>query len=216
MTMTVVEMALFGVSLLAMFSPPATLGPAAAILKDAPAQAQRRVAWLVARNYLVILVCALLLGHVLLRILGITAAALTMTGGAALVHQGWPLMTRGGKAADRSADDASAASRDWNQLSAVPLTFPITVGGGTIAVAVSASSRYPTAPDLAFLGGICGVIAVAVYLTFRLAGPVSSRLGPGSMDAVTRISGIVLVALGSQLAVEGLVGLARASLRDVG
>ncbi|MFO1148109.1 MAG: MarC family protein [Alsobacter sp.] len=205
-------MALFAISLLALFSPPATLGPAASILAGAPAKAQKRVAFLVARNYALILVVALLLGHALLRLLGITTAALTLTGGAALVHQGWPLMTRGDKAADRSAAGGDALDRNWDQISAVPLTFPITIGGGTIAVAVSASGRYPTLPDLAVLATICLSLSLAVYLTFRLAGPVTSRLGEGAMDAITRASGIVLVALGAQLSVAGLVGLTLSNL----
>ena len=51
-----------------------------------------------------------------------------------------------------------------------------------------------------------------LWLTFRLAGPVTSRLGEGTMDAITRASGIVLVALGAQLSVAGLVGLTLSNL----
>src|SRR5690349_6609329 len=95
------EVILFAISLLAMFNPPATLGPAASILRTAPRAAQRQVAWLVARNYVVVMVATLVLGHAALQALGLSTHALTVTGGVALLHQGWPLMTRAGKAADR-------------------------------------------------------------------------------------------------------------------
>jgi multiple antibiotic resistance protein len=210
-TITVGNMVLFAISLLAMFSPPATLGPAASILRDAPPKAQRRVALLVARNYAVIMVLMLALGHAALSLLGISTAALTVTGGAALLHQGWPLMTRAGKAADRQPQDTVAPNQEWDSLAAVPLTFPITIGGGTIAVAVAASGRYPTTADLAILSGICLLMTIPVGLTFLLAGPITSRLGAGAIDTITRISGIILVALGIQLCAGGLKELMLAS-----
>jgi multiple antibiotic resistance protein len=206
-TIPVAEMVLFAISLLAMFSPPATLGPAAAILRFAPRNAQRRVAFLVARNYTVIMVLTLVVGHATLSLLGISTAALTVTGGAALLHQGWPLMTRAGKAADRQPDQTTDPAGEWEALAAVPLTFPITIGGGTIAVAVAASGRFSTPADLAILSGICLLVAIPVGLTFLLAGPITSRLGAGAVDAVTRISGIILVALGIQLCAGGLKSL---------
>jgi multiple antibiotic resistance protein len=204
MTLSIGQGVLFAISLLAMFNPPATLGPAATILRDAPAAAQRRVAWLVARNYAVIMVATVVLGYAVLSLLGIETAALTVTGGAALLHQGWPLMTRAGKAEDRAPDPDQTRQSSWEQLSAVPLTFPVTIGGGTIAVAISASGRFPTPIDLAILSGICVAMAVPVWLTFLLAGPVTSRLGAGAMDALTRVSGIILFSLGTQLTVRGL------------
>lgn len=215
MTITPDEMALFAVSLLAMFSPPATLGPAATILQRAPRSAQRRVAWLIARNYAVVMVLTVVLGHVVLQALGISTAALTVTGGAALLHQGWPLMTRAGKAADRDVPADVQTEGAWEALAAVPLTFPITIGGGTIAVAVSASGRYPTPPDLAVLAGICLALAVPVGLTFLFAARVTGRLSAGAMDAITRISGIILFALGVQLTVGGLHDLYRLKLAIV-
>jgi multiple antibiotic resistance protein len=206
--MTANDMVLFAVSLLAMFSPFATVGPAASVLKEAPPSAQRRVAWLVARNYAVIMTLAVVLGHAILSALGLSVSALTVTGGVALLHQGWPLMTRAGKSEDRQIVTQPAAGREWDALSAVPLTFPISVGGGTIAVAITASGRFATTADIAVLVAICVAMAVPVGLTFMLAGPLTSRLGEGAMDATTRISGIILVALGLHLGVSGLIGLA--------
>jgi multiple antibiotic resistance protein len=203
LSLSATQLLLFFVSLLAMFSPPATLGPAAAIIGQAPADIQRRVAFAVARNYAVIMVLTVLLGHAVLSALGISTAALTLTGGAALLHQGWPLMTRAGKAADREVGLVSSDG-EWQSLAAVPLTFPITIGGGTIAVAISAAGQYQSVADIVALAAVCLLMAVPVFLTFMFAGRLVNRLKPGAIDAVNRISGIVLVALGAQLAVTGL------------
>lgn len=200
------ELLLFAISLLAMFSPMATLGPAATLLSDAPAATQRRVALLVARNYVSVTVLTVLLGNLALTALGISAAALTVTGGAALLHQGWPLMTRAGKAVDREVP-SQAAPANWDDVAAVPLTFPITIGGGTIAVVISAASRYHSPADLAALAAVCALMAFPVFLTISFAGRLVRHLSGGAADAVNRVSGIILFALGAQLAVKGLLGL---------
>jgi multiple antibiotic resistance protein len=115
-------------------------------------------------------------------------------------------MTRAGKAADRDVP-ANTDAGGWEGLVAVPLTFPITIGGGTIAVVISAAGRAPTLTDLAALAGVCALMGVPVYFTLSFAGRLISRLSSGAIDAVNRISGIILFAIGAQLAVKGLHGL---------
>lgn len=215
MTISLSELLLFGISLLAMFSPLATLGPAASLLGDAPAEVQRRVAFSVARNYVAVTLLTVLLGSLVLSALGISTAALILTGGAALIHQGWPLMTRAGKAADREVQ-VMPGSGNWEGMAAVPLTFPITIGGGTIAVVVSAATRYAAPWDLAALAAVCLLMAVPVFLTFSFAGRLVRHLSSGAIDAVNRVSGIILFALGAQLAVKGLAGLLQLSGLAVG
>lgn len=206
--MTLNDILLVGLGLLAMFSPPATIGPAAAILASAPAAAQRRVAWLVARNYAVVVVVVLVLGTAILKMLGIATDSVTLTGGVALLHQGWPLMTRGAKAEQPAAADTdNHPGPNWDALAAVPLTFPITVGGGTVAVVLAAAGRYPTPLDLLLLVLITLAVACVVAVTFLLVEPVSQRLHGGAKDVLVRVSGIILMALGAQLAVEGGMGL---------
>ena len=53
--------------------------------------------------------------------------------------------------------------------------------------------------------------APVVALTFLAAGPVSGQLSTGAQDVLARFSGIVLVALATQLLVEGLTGLVAAT-----
>jgi multiple antibiotic resistance protein len=212
--MTLNDIVLVALALLAMFSPPTTIGPAAAILASAPTAIQRRVAWLVARNYAIVMVVVLVMGSAILKGLGIATDSLTLTGGVALVHQGWPLMTRGAKAEQPAtpgpvggpvADNAP----NWDSVAAVPLTFPIAIGGGTVAVVLAAAGRYPTLPDLLVLVSISLAMAMAVATTFLLVEPISQRLQNGAKDVLVRVSGIILFALGAQLAAEGGARLVR-------
>ncbi len=202
------EALLMFVSLLSMFSPPAVIGPLASIIGYAPRDVQRRIAWRVARNYALVVIATLWLGRYLLTLLGIAPAALTATGGAALLFQGWPLMTRAIKAeqpGERAPGQAGA--ENWDELASVPLLFPLTIGGGTVAVVVAASSRFPSVGDHVALTLVALAMIPVVAVTFLAAGPVAGRLRPSAMEALARVSGIVLVALAMQLLVEGLTSL---------
>ncbi len=203
--MTIQDMVIFAVSLLAMFSPPAAIGSAAALLRGAPMKTQRRIAWLVARNYAIAMILSITLGHAALSLLGIEVAAVHCHGrrrpaaSRLAADDPWRQSRRGAH-----RDPQVAETIDWMSLATVPLTFPLTIGGGTIAVVITASGRYPTGLDLAVLSGISIGMAVIVAITFLLAGPFGSRMGAGAMDVLARISGIILLSLGVQLAVGGL------------
>ncbi len=216
-TITLTQAIVVFASLLAMFSPPAVFGTATAILLDAPREVHRRLAWEIARNYALVLLLAIWLGRYLLQILGISPDALAATGGVALLYQGLPLMTRGVKlerARVEECGDRARAIGDaarWNQLAVVPLLFPVTIGGGTIAVVIAVGERYPTLSDQFVLSGIILAMVPVVACTFLAAGPLSGRLSTGAQDVLARFSGILLVALAMQLLVDGLAGLVAAT-----
>ncbi|MGY3450502.1 MarC family protein [Bradyrhizobium sp. USDA 4353] len=206
MTLSAHQLILFVISLLAMFSPLAIIGPVATLLQGAPVAVQRRIALLVARNYVLVMCLTIALGQIALKALGISTAALTCTGGVALLHQGWPLFTRAGKAADRDIV-AAKQSVQWETLTAVPLTFPLTIGGGTIAVVIGTAALYPSWPELVLLSAACLMVSVVVFTTFLFAGRLVGSLSVSAVDAVNRISGIILFALGIELTVKGLKDL---------
>jgi multiple antibiotic resistance protein len=190
--------------LLSLFSPTAAIGPIAAFAENAQDDQRRRLAWRVALLYLSILVPSLWLGHFALSFLGISTSALTATGGIALFVSGFPLMTRGSKAEGaRDQEKGSVPAVDLDRLSFVPITFPITIGGATVAYAIALSGRYATPLDLVAITGIAAIVAAIVYATVRLTGAVA-RMSAGAMDVLTRFSGIILVSLSMQFFVAGI------------
>jgi multiple antibiotic resistance protein len=151
-------------------------------------------------------------GQFFLLLLGISSGALIATGGIALLHQGLPLMTRGAKAegSEQRMQEAGGGV-DWDELAIVPLLFPLTIGGGTVAVAVAAGGRFPTWADLGVLSLTIAAMVPVVAATFLAAGPVSTRLSAGAQDVLARVSGIILVAEALHLLVEGFAKLIAAT-----
>jgi multiple antibiotic resistance protein len=209
MTIPLEQLILLFTSLFAIFSPPANIGPFAAISGHFPRPIQRRIALQVAASYAGVLIISAWVGQWLLEILGVTVSGLTVAGGIALMLAGLPLMLRGDKPQPSPEEIEAASDReDWRSVVVVPLTFPMSVGGATAAIVIASASRYDSIPDLTAISLVCILMALVIFATHFFSGPVAKRLSPQNMDILTRVSGIVLVAIASQLLVKGTIELA--------
>jgi multiple antibiotic resistance protein len=69
------------------------------------------------------------------------------------------------------------------------------------------ASTYNEPRDLLIISAVSLIVAVVVWLAFRLASPISRRLGPIGMNIVTRVMGILLTATAFGLLGRGVGGL---------
>ncbi len=106
------------------------------------------------------------------------------------------------------AEDQNTASH--NNIAFVPLTLPSTVGPGTMALVISASSKmttmhtqYPqwvltvTPIILAIL------IGLIFFVCLRSSLSIVRLIGHNGVDAISRIMGFLLVCMAVQLVLEG-------------
>jgi multiple antibiotic resistance protein len=92
-----------------------------------------------------------------------------------------------------------------------PLTMPLTVGPGTISVAITLGTRGAHVERLAAVaaGSMIAVLAVAfiIYLSYRFAGDVLRYLGETGTDVFMRLSAFILLCLGVQIMTNGISDL---------
>lgn len=202
------EHLLFFITLLTLFSPPAAIAAFATITDRFPEDIQKKVAKRVARNYFIVMVISIIIGEYILMGLGISTAALMMTGGMAVLVVGMPMMISGQKQRVPSQEEEHHAvpRAEWESVVSVPMTFPLTVGGATIAIAISAASQSISIVDYGLLIFSALMMAGVVYLVTLMASSLARRLG-GSIDILIRASGIIIVAIAIQLLVKGIYGL---------
>jgi multiple antibiotic resistance protein len=93
-----------------------------------------------------------------------------------------------------------------------PLTMPLTVGPGSISVAIAVGASqalrghaYWILPVAAFLG--CMVIAGSVYIMYRFAEPIGRIVGDTAMYVIFRLSAFILVCIGVQIVWKGTSAL---------
>ena len=164
-------------------------------------------------NSFFLLLASLLIGSHVLVFFGISLPVLRIAGGLIVATFGWKQLN-----AEEAPDDAPTHHRRPAD-SFYPLTMPLTVGPGSISVAIALGSQRPKVsglPHLAMLGlaALAGVAAVSltVYLCYRFAERIVALLGPSGANVVVRLSAFILVCIGLQIAWSGwrdLTGLAR-------
>lgn len=173
--------------------------------------ARSRLAWRVAVNGFVLLLGSLFVGSHVLAFFGITLPVVRIAGGLAVSSFAWRLLRDGALAADDRNEAHQAPVID----AFYPLTMPLTVGPGSIAVAIALGAERP--PDaigdfaIVFLaaGALAGLAAIAltIFVCYRFAGRMVAMLGPNGINVMIRLSAFILLCIGIQIIWSGYSAL---------
>ena len=174
------------------------------------AEQRNRLALRVAINGFLLLLGSLAIGSYVLEFFGITLPVVRIAGGLVVATFAWKLLHQSVELQDHS-DAHAAASEDRPIDAFYPLTMPLTVGPGSISVAITLGSQRPHAGgglgDLALvgLGGAIGLLAIAVtiWLCYRYAERIIARLGDSGTNVVVRLSAFILLCIGIQIMWNG-------------
>jgi multiple antibiotic resistance protein len=167
-----------------------------------------RTARLVAINSFFLLVVSVLIGAYVLDIFGVSIPAVQVGGGLIVCAIGWSfLMTPGSPAV---SDRSSTPDSDMlTQRAFYPLTMPLTVGPGSISVAITLGANPPRGLRSLFttaLAHVIGVfiVAVSIYLCYRYADRILNKLGRTGTNVLIRLSAFILFCIGVQIMWNGL------------
>jgi multiple antibiotic resistance protein len=129
-----------------------------------------------------------------------------------VISTGWKMLNwksdeDGGEPARRCA-----AAEDISERAFYPLTLPLTVGPGSISVAITLGANAPHhagGNPLVILAAVNGSLltALSVYLCYASAERMSRLLGPAGMGVVMRLSSFLLLCIGVQILWNGVSAL---------
>jgi multiple antibiotic resistance protein len=183
------------------------------LTRDCAEKERHALALQVALNSFALLLGSLFVGSYVLEFFGLTLPIVRVAGGLVVAAAGWNLLQAG-----NSSDDERAGHRPVIPTDAFyPLTMPITVGPGSIAVAITLGSQRPRValPEVALLGGaaIAGLVAIAatIYVCYRFADGAVGRLGKHGTDVLVRLSAFILLCIGIEIIWNGYSALVRVS-----
>ena len=179
---------------------------------DLPPAARQQLAWVVARNAFLLLVAAMLVGSYLLAFFGISIPIVRVAGGLVLLNTGWKLLHAGDAPDSPPTSITDAWQREAAKRGFYPLTFPLTVGPGSISVAITlgaGSSFDRPAGLIRVAAGVIGaaIIAVAINVCYRFATRLIGALGETGTNVFLRLSAFILLCVGVAIFWNGVVGL---------
>lgn len=165
----------------------------------------------IASYSLIVLLASLLLGGVVLNFFGVSLSALRIGGGLVVSVRAWGLLMQPEVHEERKASSAEPA-QSADDVAFFPLTMPLTTGPGTIAVAIALSSQRPGGDGgvISFFVGVslaAVCIAVTIWLCYRWSDAVTALLGPAGARVLSRLIAFLLLCIGVQIMITGVVGV---------
>jgi multiple antibiotic resistance protein len=159
----------------------------------------------------VILVSFLIGGTFIMRFFGLSIPGLRIAGGLLVAGIGSSMLMAPARDPQHE-DPAQAAARAKQDISFSPLAMPMLSGPGSIAVTIGFTSLASAWFDyIAIILGIL-IVAVITYATLRLSERVVLVIGVSGMNALSKVMGFIILCIGIQFVVIGVVDIATDSV----
>ena len=147
-----------------------------------------------------------LAGKVILDLFGITLPAFRITGGLLVFLIGFHMLQGNQSSVHQLNEEDTKKSRDAALSVAVsPLAIPILAGPGTIATAMNLSARGGL-PEIMVTIGAFAVLCILTYVLFVSGEKFVTYIGAGALGVITRMMGLILAVIGTQMLIEGVKG----------
>lgn len=152
----------------------------------------------------VILLVSLYFGKVILDIFSISLSSFRVAGGLLIASIAMTMIS--GKLGEhkQNKEEKNADVSEYEHIAIVPLAMPLMAGPGAIGSTIVWGTRYNHITD--YIGFSLAIILFSAicYLLLRFSSPLVKRLGKTGSNVVTRIMGLILMALGIEIIVAGL------------
>jgi multiple antibiotic resistance protein len=157
-----------------------------------------------------ILTSFLVAGGLIMNFFGISIPGLRIAGGMIVSYLGFRMLFPDTVAMSRQEQVEAAAKHD---VSFTPLAMPGLSGPGSIAVVIGMSATVQESQHIV-VGHILIAIGVAIvgvisYVVLKAATRLSRILGVAGMNAMARIMGFLLICIGVQFIINGVLDVAK-------
>jgi multiple antibiotic resistance protein len=171
---------------------------------------RKMLSWRIALNSIFLIVGSYFIGTHILAFFGISLPVVQVGGGLVLVSTGWAMLKQKDDDETKADVHRTVDTNDLFQKAFYPLTLPLTVGPGSISVAITLGANEPHHAILfSMIGAVMGsvLIAASVYLCYAFSDRLARVLGATSMSVIMRLSSFLLVCIGTQIIWNGVSAL---------
>jgi multiple antibiotic resistance protein len=147
-----------------------------------------------------------LLGAQVFKLLGITMPAFRIAGGLILLLIGMEMVQARRPGANEAPGEVEEGAHKQD-VGIIPLGMPMLAGPGAISTVMVLIGPHPLWWQLLLIFAALGVTALACYLVLSAADRVRRYLGETGIHILTRLMGMLLMALAVQFISGGLIEL---------
>jgi multiple antibiotic resistance protein len=153
-----------------------------------------------------------LFGSLILQLFGITIPVVQVSGGIVLAVMGWQMLN--GSSDDKGSADGRLHDTGTSIVAKAfyPYTFPITVGPGGLAVAMTFGAHVQRGTSVGLaerVGGVIGTFAICatVYLCFANLQYINKKIPPAAVKAISKMLAFFVICIGVQILLAGIRAL---------
>jgi multiple antibiotic resistance protein len=175
----------------------------ASVVMNLDPAAQKRIALKACLFTFVFVSLFVLLGELIFSLFDITLAAFQIGGGVILFFTGFNLIKGGAHEVEAGAQAGGIPSED---VAYSPIGTPMIAGPGVITAAINFTgldNGFNIFNILVIIGCLAAMCLVN-YFCFISSGRITRLLGPGAMGAVSRVMGILIIAIATQIVITGI------------
>ncbi|HYA26001.1 MAG TPA: MarC family protein [Terriglobales bacterium] len=177
------------------------------LTRDYTPQTRRILARRIAIDSFILLIASFAVGTHVLSFFGISLPVVQVGGGLIVISIGWAMLAQKDED-ERGQVRRSVDCTDILKDAFYPLTLPLTVGPGSISVAITLGANEPHhlgANLLALLWAAIGSAFVAgtIYLCYGFADRLSALIGPTGLKVIVKLTAFLLVCIGVQILWNG-------------
>jgi multiple antibiotic resistance protein len=182
-----------------------------AMTREYGSEGRRALSWQIAVNSFFLLVGSYLIGTYILEFFGISIPVVQVGGGLVVISTGWALLKQ------RQDDEHKATRRSMQQDDPLkhafyPFTLPLTVGPGSISVAVTLGANAVHHHGLSIVTVVVAIIgslliALSIFLCYGFSDRLARMLGPTAMTVIMQLMSFLLVCIGVQILWNGITAL---------
>lgn len=173
-----------------------------AMTSDVDSELRHALAKKIAINAFIVLVASLFIGTYVLEIFGLSVPIVQVAGGVVVCAAAWELLRAGNVTSAVPVPTPSAA--EIASRAFYPLTLPLTVGPGTISIAITIGAHHPQSMRSVLLDGTADVlgaalIAATVFVCYRYADRMLRLIGETGTSVLIRLSAFIMLCVGVQI-----------------
>jgi multiple antibiotic resistance protein len=181
-----------------------------AMTREYSPSSRRALSLRIAINSFLLLVGSYFIGTHILSFFGISLPVVQVGGGLIVISTGWGLLKQNYD--DQQSVKKNIQPTDPYRNAFYPLMLPLTVGPGSISVAIALGANAPHQPGfdlLSILTAIVGsvLLAASIFLCYGFADRVGKVLGPTGMTVIIQLTSFLLVCIGVQILWNGVSAL---------
>ena len=150
-------------------------------------------------------------GSYILSFFGVSIAALRAAGGLVIMMSGFALLS-GNVSKRRMGDKVQKEAMEKEDISFTPMAMPLLSGPGSISLLIGYFSEYPDFNNKLIIASIIVLTGIIIYIILRFSPLLFKVLGQSGLKAVARIMGFIVLAIGVEYIVSGILDLVKSQM----